>query len=105
MYGHVPLATLVKVAGRRWTVEDRLPRRQGLADLDEHQVRRSDSWYHWVTLAMLAAAFLHHRRRRARHRPAANGQIPLIRNEISRLFATLIIWPLRDLWHRLGLSG
>ena len=81
------------------------PRRQGLADLDERQVRRSDSWHHWVTLAMLAAAFLHHRRRRARHRPAANGQIPLIRNEISRLFATLIIWPLRDLWHRLGLSG
>ncbi len=54
---------------------------------------------------MLAAAFLRHRRRRARHRPAANGQIPLIRNEISHLFATLIIWPLRDIWHRLGWSG
>jgi predicted outer membrane lipoprotein len=26
--------------------------------LDEHQVRRWTSWYQWVTLAMLAAAFL-----------------------------------------------
>jgi hypothetical protein len=31
---------------------------KGLADLGEHQVRRWDSWYRWVTLAMLATAFL-----------------------------------------------
>jgi hypothetical protein len=31
---------------------------KGLTGLDEHQVRRWDSWYRWTTLAMLALAFL-----------------------------------------------
>ncbi|GAA2238277.1 hypothetical protein GCM10010104_36650 [Streptomyces indiaensis] len=31
---------------------------KGLAGLDEHQVRRYVSWSRWVTLAMLAHAFL-----------------------------------------------
>ena len=30
----------------------------GLAGLDQHQDRRWRSWYRWVTLAMLAHAFL-----------------------------------------------
>ena len=34
------------------------PGRQGLCGLDHPQVRRWDSWYRWVTLAMLAVAFL-----------------------------------------------
>lgn len=32
----VPLATLVKVAGRRWTVEESFQSAKGLAGLDEH---------------------------------------------------------------------
>jgi hypothetical protein len=31
---------------------------KGLAGLDQHEVRRRRSWYRWVTLAMLAYAFL-----------------------------------------------
>ncbi|GFH34027.1 hypothetical protein SCWH03_02320 [Streptomyces pacificus] len=31
---------------------------KGLAGLDEHQVRRFTSWSRWVTLVMLAHAFL-----------------------------------------------
>jgi SRSO17 transposase len=31
---------------------------KGLCGLDSHQVRRWRSWYRWVTLAMLAYAFL-----------------------------------------------
>jgi hypothetical protein len=31
---------------------------KGLVGLDQHQVRRWRSWYRWVTLAMLAHAFL-----------------------------------------------
>lgn len=54
----VPLATLVRVAGRRWTVEETFQAAKGLAGLDEHQVRRWTSWHRWVTLAMLAHAFL-----------------------------------------------
>jgi SRSO17 transposase len=52
----VPLATLVRVAGRRWTVEEAFQAAKGLAGLDEHQVRCWTSWHRWVTLAMLAHA-------------------------------------------------
>jgi SRSO17 transposase len=36
----VPLATLVRVAGIRWTVEERFQTGKGLVGLDQHQVRR-----------------------------------------------------------------
>ncbi len=48
----VSLATLVRVAGTRWTVEERFQTGKGLVGLDQHQVRRWRSWYRWVTLAM-----------------------------------------------------
>ncbi|MFF0225919.1 hypothetical protein [Streptomyces sp. NPDC004629] len=35
------LATLVKVAGSRWRVEETFQSEKGLAGLDEHQVCRS----------------------------------------------------------------
>ena len=73
----VPLATLVKVAGRRWTVEENFQAGKALTGLDEHQVRRWTSWYRWVTLAMLAAAFLTIATASERARqPAPPGQIP-----------------------------
>lgn len=54
----VPLCDLVRVAGRRWTVEETFQAAKGLVGLDEHQVRRWASWHRWATLAMLAHAFL-----------------------------------------------
>jgi SRSO17 transposase len=48
------LPALVKIAGIRWTTEENFQAGKGLAGLDEHQVRRWDSWYRWTTLAMLA---------------------------------------------------
>ena len=54
----VPLAALVHIAGRRWTVEESFQATKGLVGLDEHQVRRWNSWHRWVTLAMAAAAYL-----------------------------------------------
>lgn len=39
----VPLSTIVKVAGSRWTVEETFQNSKTLAGLDEHQVRRWDS--------------------------------------------------------------
>jgi SRSO17 transposase len=54
----VPLATLVAVAGRRWTIEESFQAGKGLTSLDEHQVRRWTSWHRWTILAMLAHAFL-----------------------------------------------
>ena len=87
--GNVPLATLVKVAGRRWTTEENFQAAKGLTGLDKHQVRRWVSWYRWTTLAILALAFLtvtaatEHARS-----PAPAGQIPLTRNEIAALFTS-----------------
>lgn len=54
----VPLRELVRVAGRRWTVEESFQAGKGLAGLDEHQVRTWTSWRRWTVLAMLAHALL-----------------------------------------------
>lgn len=53
-----PLVALVRTAGCRWRVEKTFQQVKGLCGLDDHQVRRWRSWYRWVTLAMLAYAFL-----------------------------------------------
>ena len=57
---------------------------KGLAGLDQHQVRRWRSWYRWVTLAMLAHAFLVVAAllQRIRHPPPPE-LIPLTCNEVS----------------------
>jgi SRSO17 transposase len=103
---HVPLPALVKTAGIRWTTEENFQAGKGLAGLDEHQVRRWDSWYRWTTLAMLALAFLSitAATEHAGHPPPA-GQIPLTRNEIAALFSTLIITPATGTRHRLRWSA
>ena len=101
----VPLAVLVRVAGVRWTIEERFQTSKGLVGLDQHQLRRWRSWYRWVTLAMLAHAFLvaaalaEH----TRH-PPSPGLIGLTCNEIQHLFAALVIRPVADAAHRLGWS-
>lgn len=73
-----PLATLVRVAGSRWRVEETFQAEKGLAGLDEHQVRRYCPWTRWVTLAMLAHAFLAVLRAYEHaQNPAPDGLIPL----------------------------
>jgi hypothetical protein len=101
----VPLATLVKVAGRRWTIEENFQASKGLTGLDEHQVRRWASWYRWVTLAMLAAAVLTIAAAfESLRTPDPAGQIPLTRNEIAHLFADLTIKHPHDDRHRIRWS-
>jgi SRSO17 transposase len=102
---HVPLATLVKVAGLRWPIEENFQASKGLTGLDEHQVRTWTSWHRWVTLTMVALAFLtvtaatEHA-----SRPPPPGQIPLTRNEIARLFTSLTGQPARSPQHLLHWS-
>jgi len=102
----VPLATLVKVAGLRWTVEENFQASKGLTGLDEHQVRRWTSWYRWVTLAMVASAFLtitaaaEHART-----PDPDGQVPLTRNEIAHLLAVMLFTPAHPHRHRWAWSA
>jgi SRSO17 transposase len=101
----LPLIALVRTAGARWRVEEAFQAGKGLCGLDQHQVRRWRSWYRWVTLAMLAYAFLvvaavtEH----ARHPPPL-GLIPLTCNEVQHLFAALACRPVGDHAHRLRWS-
>uniref|UniRef100_A0AAU3IF16 IS701 family transposase n=1 Tax=Streptomyces sp. NBC_01393 TaxID=2903851 RepID=A0AAU3IF16_9ACTN len=101
----VPLSTLVRVAGRRWTVEETFQSGKGLTGLDQHQVRRWTSWHRWVTLAMLAHAFLAVATADERtHRPASDGLIPLTNNEIAHLFNPGGVQPAHTAVHRLRWS-
>ncbi|MDT5324397.1 MAG: hypothetical protein QOF25_1549 [Mycobacterium sp.] len=90
----VPLRELVRVAGRRWAVEESFQAAKGLAGLDEHQVRRWTSWQRWTLFSMLAHALLaviaadEHI-----DRPAPPGLIALTCNEIRRLFTIHVIEP------------
>jgi SRSO17 transposase len=92
----VPMRELVRVAGRRWTIEETFQAGKGLAGMDEHQVRRWTSWRRWTLLAMIAHALLavlagdEHT-----DRPAPADLIELTCAEIRRLFLTLIVEPTR----------
>lgn len=87
----VPLTALVRVAGRRWSIEESFQSGKELAALDEHQVRRWTPWHRWTILAMLAHAFLSVMTADERTgRPAPAALIPLTRNEIRHLFTELL---------------
>jgi SRSO17 transposase len=102
----VPLATLVRIAGRRWSIEERFQTGKGLVGLDQHQVRRWRSWYRWATLAMLAHAFLVVVAVTERaHDPAPPGLVKLTCNEVQHLFAALVAVPVDDAGHRLRWSA
>jgi hypothetical protein len=88
----VPLHTLVTVAGQRWRIEESFQAAKGLAGIDQHQVRRWNSWHRWTTLAMLAHAFL--AVATAIERDTAStptGLIALTVNEFRRLFDALLL--------------
>ena len=53
-----PLATLVRIAGARWTVESCFEAAKGEVGLDQYEVRTWTAWHRHVTLAMFALAFL-----------------------------------------------
>ena len=100
----VPLTTLVRVAGRRWTIEERFQTGKGLCGLDAHQVRCWRSWYRWATLAMLAHAFLVVAALTDRTRPPPSELIGLTCNEVQHLLAALLARPAGDHGHRLRWS-
>jgi SRSO17 transposase len=63
------LATVVQVAGSRWTVERCFEEAKGEVGLDQYEVRSWTGWYRHITLAMWAYALL--TVLRAAHLPAA----------------------------------
>jgi SRSO17 transposase len=102
----VTLATLVRVAGIRWWVEECFQAGKGEVGLDQHQVRKWTAWYRYTTLVMLAHALLAVIAAQQRqHRPAvADELIPLTVNEIRYLFAKLITTTVRTITHWLHWS-
>lgn len=98
----VPLQMLVTVAGMRWRIEETFQGAQELAALDEHQVRTWISWHRWVTLAMLAYAFLAITRT-AETTETEPDMIPLTCNEIRHLMVSATT-PRIDWEHRLRWS-
>lgn len=101
------LQDLVRVAGRRWTIEESFQAGKTLTGLDQHQVRRWTSWRRWTLLAMLAQALLAviaATERAENPVPQRTSLIALTCNEIHRLFNTLIAEPIRHLRHRLHWS-
>lgn len=90
-----PLSRLVTVAGTRWAVEECFQAAKNEAGMDHYQVRRYEGWYRYVTLAMLALAFL------AVTRGALAGEDAVLAssaNEIRRMFSVLC-GPLPDEQH------
>ncbi|UJW36796.1 IS701 family transposase [Saccharothrix sp. AJ9571] len=52
------LQELVRVAGRRWAIEESFQTAKNETGLDHYQVRRYEAWYRHMTLSTAAAAFL-----------------------------------------------
>jgi SRSO17 transposase len=71
-----PLGTLARVAGARWPIEQCFVESKGETGLDHYEVRRYDSWYRHITLALLAHAFLADLRRQALGGSPAPGAGP-----------------------------
>jgi hypothetical protein len=74
-----PLAGLVRVAGRRWTIEACFEAAKGEVGLDHYEVRSRVGWHRHVTLAMLAHSYLTVLRKAAaggRFEPRSAGRTP-----------------------------
>jgi SRSO17 transposase len=52
------LTTLVRVAGKRWTIENCFEEAKGETGLDQYEVRAWTGWHRHITLSMLAHAYL-----------------------------------------------
>lgn len=53
-----PVEELIRVAGRRWTMEDCFEAAKGEVGLDEYEVRKWEAWHRHMTLSLLAHAYL-----------------------------------------------
>ena len=100
----VGLARLVHVAGTRWIVEEGFQTAKGQVGLDQHQVRRWDSWHRHATLALAALAILAICAADTIQDHAQPDAIRLSINEIRRLINILILHPTGSTAHGLHWS-
>lgn len=99
------LARLVHVAGTRWIVEEGFQTAKGQVGLDQHQVRRWQSWHRFTTLALAALAILTICTADANDDHPQPDTIQLSVNELRRLINILILHPTGNTTHRLRWSN
>jgi SRSO17 transposase len=90
------LATLARVAGMRWTVEECFEVAKQAVGLDDYEVRSWQGWYRHITLAMLALAFLVAMRVKLNASPPSTGN-----GAPSRPMVDLSVCEIRHLISRL----
>jgi SRSO17 transposase/transposase len=97
-----PITELVRVADARWQVEECFAQAKGEVGLDHYEVRTWTAWHRFVTLALLAHAFLVVLQLHARHETASKQSdnrvvelIPLTVPEVRRLVLALADTPER----------
>ncbi len=78
------LATLVEVAGRRWTIEVAFEQAKGAVGLDQYEVRSWTGWQRHMTLALFAQAVLAVVRQRLATAPAGRRQRGPRQQAVSR---------------------
>jgi SRSO17 transposase len=93
------LATLARVAGMRWTVEECFEVAKQAVGLDDYEVRSWQGWYRHITLAMLALAFLVAMRVKLNASPPSSGD-----DAPSRPLVALSVCEIRHLISRLLLT-
>ncbi|PWR09067.1 IS701 family transposase [Micromonospora acroterricola] len=108
----VPLATLIRVAGSRWAVEECFQSAKNETGLDHYQVRGWTGWHRFTALAMLALAILAICAGTQPAEPAdptrsarSGTPIRLTLPEIRRLLNTLMFTPAPDIEHALHWSA
>jgi SRSO17 transposase len=69
-------AEAVQVAGTRWAVEETIETSKGEVGLDQYEVRHWTPWYRYITLAMLAHAYLGVLRAHAQEKGGAPSASP-----------------------------
>lgn len=62
------LPEVVRIAGRRWTIEEGIEEAKGEVGLDQYEVRTYRAWYRFMTLALFAHAVLAVVRQKAREK-------------------------------------
>ena len=119
--GPQPLTTLVRVAGSRWSIEETFQAGKGQVGLDHYQVRGWTPWHRFITLAMLALAFLAVLTASNNdptaadtenlagpspppHLPDPRRPVPLTLAELRHLVAHLLLRPVLDAAYLLGWS-
>jgi SRSO17 transposase len=71
-----PAATLIRIAGTRWKIEENNEQGKDLIGIDQYQVRTWTAWQHTITVCMFAHAFVAVQHSTLHRDTATNTDIP-----------------------------